>query len=64
MNYRTATLCALLLLSACSPNNSENTPPPKLFAEQREALDKAKTVDPEQQKHDAEQRKTIDEQTK
>ena len=64
MNYRTTTLCALLLLSACSPNNSEKTPPPKLFAEQREALDKAKTVNPEQQKQDEAQRKAVDEQTK
>lgn len=64
MIYRTATLCALLLLGACSPSNNENTPPPKLFAEQRDALDKAKTISPEQQKHDEAQRKAVDEQTK
>jgi hypothetical protein len=65
MNYYTAaTLCTLLLLGACSPNNSEKAPPPKLFAEQRDALDKAKTVNPEQQKHDEEQQKAVDEQTK
>lgn len=64
MTNRIAILCSLLILSACSPDNSEKTPPVKLFAEQRNALDKAKTVDPEQQKHDEEQRKAIDEQTK
>lgn len=64
MNYRIAILCLLLLLSSCSPDNSEKTPPVKLFAEQRSALDKAKTVDPEQQKRDEEQRKAVEEQTK
>jgi hypothetical protein len=56
--------CTLLLLSACSPDNSEKTPSPKLFAEQRDALDKAKTVDAELKKRDEEQSKAIDEQTK
>ena len=64
MTYRTLTLCALLLLGACNPSNSEKTPPPKLFAEQREALDKAKTVAPAEQKHYEEQQKAVDEQTK
>jgi len=64
MIVRITTLCALLLLGACSPSNGDKTPPPKLFAEQREALDKSKTVAPEQEKHDEEQRKAVDEQTK
>jgi hypothetical protein len=63
MIYRTAPLlCALLLLGACSPNNNE-TPAPKLFKDQREALDKAKAVDPAQQKQDEEQKKAIEQQT-
>ena len=62
--YLIASLCTFLFLVACSPDNSEKTPPVKLFADQRNALDKSKTVDPEQQKHDEEQRKAIDEQTK
>ncbi len=64
LTYRIAILCTLLLLSACGPDNNAKAPPAKLFADQRSVLDKAKTVDPEQQKHDEEQRKAIDEQTK
>ncbi|MFA5825483.1 MAG: hypothetical protein WC825_05865 [Gallionellaceae bacterium] len=63
MTYRTATLCALLLLGACSPSNEEKAPAPKLFEEQRDALDKAKTVNPAQQQQDEEQRKAIEKQT-
>lgn len=59
---RTAALCALLLLGACSPNNDQ-TPPPKVFKEQRDVLDKAKTVDPAQQQQDEAQRKAIEQQT-
>lgn len=62
MTYRTAALCAFLLLGACSPNKEEKTPP-KLFEEQRDALDKAKTVNPAQQQQDEEQRKAIEKQT-
>ena len=64
MVYRTFTLFTLLLISACSPSDSEKTPPPRLFAEQRDALDKAKTVAPAEQKHNEEQQKAVDEQTK
>ncbi len=61
MTCRTTTLlCALLLLGACG--QSENQPAPKLFKDQREALDKAKAVDPALQKQDEEQRKTIEQQ--
>lgn len=63
MIYRLATLCALLLLTACDSGNKEKTAPPKLFASQIEALDKAKMVDDSQQKKDAEQRKAIEQQT-
>jgi uncharacterized membrane protein YgcG len=54
-------LFSLLLLGACSP--SETTPPPKLFKEQRDVLDKAKAVDAAQQQQAEEQRKLIEQQT-
>ena len=63
MTYRTAAfLCTLLLLCACG--QSDNQPAPKLFKDQRDVLDKAKTVDPAVQKQDDEQRKAIEQQTK
>jgi len=63
MTYRTAPLlCALLLLAACGPNDNE-PPAPKLFETQRNALDKAKTLDAEQQKQAEEQRKAMEQQT-
>lgn len=52
----TAALCTLLMLGACSPGNDE-TPSPKLFKQQRDALDKAKAVEPAQQQQDEAQRK-------
>jgi len=58
----TAALCAILLLGACSPGN-DPTPPPKLLKEQRDVLDKSKTVDPAQQQQDEAQRKEIEQQT-
>lgn len=63
MTYRTATLLCttLLLLIACGPNDNE-PPPPKLFEDQRDALDKAKALDPALQKQDEEQRKAIEQQ--
>ena len=62
MAYRIVPLlCTLLLLAACSPNDNE-TPAPKLFKDQRDALDKAKAVEPAQQKQDEEQRKAIEQQ--
>ncbi len=62
MNIRITTLlCATLLLSACSPNDNE-PPAPKLFEGQRDALDKAKAVDAEQQKQDEERRKALEQQ--
>lgn len=63
MIYRTATLCALLLLAACSPDKKEDIPQPKLFEEQRNALDQAKAVNAEQQKQDEAQRKAVEQQT-
>jgi outer membrane lipoprotein-sorting protein len=60
-NYATI-LCMLLVLSACG-QNSEETPPPKLFQEQREVLDKSKTVNDTVQKQDEEQRRAIEKQT-
>ncbi len=62
MIFRTASLLALLLLTACSPDDNK-TPPPELFKDQREALDKAKAVDPALQQKDEEQRKAIEQQT-
>jgi predicted component of type VI protein secretion system len=60
MTYRAAALCALLLLTACSPSNEEKSQP---FKEQHDALDKAKAVNADQQKQDEEQRKAIEQQT-
>ncbi|MDD4929680.1 MAG: hypothetical protein PHP85_10425 [Gallionella sp.] len=54
-------LCALLL-AACSPDEPK-VPVPKLFAPQREALDKARAVAPAQQQQAQEQRKEIEQQT-
>jgi major membrane immunogen (membrane-anchored lipoprotein) len=63
MIYRTAVfLCTLLLLGACGQSDAQ--PAPKLFKDQRDALDKAKTIDPAMQKQDEEQRKAIEQQTK
>ena len=63
MNIRTLTLlCALFLLGACGKTDTQ--PAPKLFKDQIDVLDKAKTVDPAQQKQDEEQRKAIEQQTK
>ena len=62
MSCRTTTfICIILLLGACS--QSENQPAPKLFKDQRDVLDKAKTVDPALQNQDEEQRKSIEKQT-
>lgn len=54
------TLCAIFLLDAC--NRNEIAPPPKLFKEQREALDKAKAIDMTQQQGE-EQRREVDRQS-
>lgn len=62
MILRTTILLALLLLGACSPN-SDATPPPKLFKEQRDVLEKAKGVDTTQQHQNDEQRKALEQQT-
>ncbi len=65
MDYRHITLCTLLLLAACGKSEKEEVPapPPKLFAEQQEALDQAKTVNATQQEQDEKQRKAIEQQT-
>lgn len=49
-----------LLLPACSP---DNTPKPKLFEEQRSALDKAKTVDSTVQQQTQQLQQNVDKQT-
>jgi hypothetical protein len=54
-------LCAILLLSACGPGGNDALPP-KLFQDQRNALDKARTVDATQQKQNEEQRKEVEKQ--
>ena len=62
MTCRTATLlCAILLLGACG--QSDNQSPPKLFKDQLDTLDKAKTVEGTLQKQNEEQRKKIEQQT-
>ncbi len=61
MTFRpTILLLALLALSACG--QSDTQPAPKLFKEQREALDKAKAVAPALQKQEEEQKKAVEEQ--
>lgn len=62
MTYRATALCVLLLLIACSPNDS-TTPAPKLFKEQRDVLDKAKAVDGVVQQQGEEQRKAAEKQS-
>lgn len=62
MILRTTILLALLSLGACGPNN-DATPPPKLFKEQRDVLDKSKAVDASQQQQNEEQRKALEQQT-
>lgn len=57
----TAALLALGLLSACSP--SENAAPKqKLFEQERNVLDKSKTIDAAQQQQTQEQKDAIDKQ--
>ncbi len=63
MPYRSATLlCTFLLLVACSPSNDQ-TPPPKLFKQQREALDQAKAVEAGQKQAAEQQQKEIEKQS-
>ena len=54
-------LCSILLLGACGPGGND-APPPKLFQDQRNALDKAKSVGATQQEQTEEQRKAIEKQ--
>lgn len=49
-----------LLLPACSPDNS---PKPKLFEEQRSALDKAKAVDSTVQQQTQQLQQNVDKQS-
>jgi outer membrane lipoprotein-sorting protein len=56
--YTITLLCTLLLLSACG--QSSDQPPPKLFEDQRAALDKAKAVEAELQAQAEKQRKAIE----
>jgi outer membrane lipoprotein-sorting protein len=53
------TLSCLLLL-ACSP---DNTPPAKLFEEQRSALDKAKAVEETVQQQNQNMQQNLEKQT-
>jgi major membrane immunogen (membrane-anchored lipoprotein) len=62
MIYRTAALCALLLLGACNKNDNP-IPTPKLLQEQREVLDKAKAVDGTVQQQSETQRKATEQQS-
>lgn len=61
MNHRIAILFSLLLLAACG--QKEDTPPPKLFEDQRNALDKARDVNAMQQEEAEKQRKELEKQT-
>ncbi|MBI5005729.1 MAG: hypothetical protein HZB95_01260 [Nitrosomonadales bacterium] len=62
MSYRTAAFLSILLLSACSPGD-DDAPPPKLFEDQRQALDKAKEVNSIQLDAAEKQRKDIEQQS-
>ena len=59
MNYMML-LLTCFLLQACSPDNS---PKPKLFEEQRSALDKAKAVDGTVQQQTQQLQQSVDKQT-
>ena len=59
--FKFVTVALLLLLGSCSPSNT--TPQPKLFNEQRDALDQAKAIDAVQQQQAEEQHKAIEQQT-
>lgn len=63
MSYRIAIISTLLLLSACDQKSKEQTEPPKLFADQREALDKAKAVGAALQEQEDKKRKELEQQT-
>jgi len=63
MIYRTVILCTFLVLTACNPASKENTPAPKLFEKQIDALDKAKAVNATLLQQNEEQRKSIEQQT-
>lgn len=56
-------LTATLLLCACSRSDTQ-PPAPKLFEEQRDALDKAKEVGAMQLEAAAQQRKSMEQQTR
>jgi outer membrane lipoprotein-sorting protein len=60
MSYRIAIILAIFLLNACG--QKEDTPPPKLFEDQRQVLDKAKDVSAQQQEEAEKQRKAIEQQ--
>lgn len=55
-------LCAALVLAACS-RNEPPPPAPKLYTEQRDALDQAKEVSTMQLEAAAQQRKAMEQQT-
>ncbi len=60
MNYRIALILSVFLLNACG--QKEDTPPPKLFEDQRQVLDKAKEVAAQQQEAAEKQRKAMEQQ--
>jgi hypothetical protein len=57
--------CLVLLLALCSlvACGQDTTPPPKLFKEDRAALDKAKAVDSLIQQQAQDQQQTVEQQT-
>lgn len=59
LNYLSIVLTSLLLM-ACGP---DNTPKPKLFEEQRNALDKAKAVEQTVQQQTKETQQSVEKQT-
>jgi hypothetical protein len=61
MKQTTLITFLLVLLSACSPNDSP-APTPKLFSESRDALDKANAVEGLLQQQNAAQQQAVDAQ--
>lgn len=61
MTYRIPAILFIFLLNACG--QKEDAPPPKLFEDQRNALDKAKDVNAMQLEEAEKKRKEIEQQS-
>lgn len=61
MNFLIAAIFFIFLLNGCG--QKEDTPPPKLFEDQRKALDQAREVNVQQQEEADKQRKELEKLT-